>query len=279
LKYIYLFILIILISCNPAGYNDEEHVLARVDDEYLFESDLSGIIPEGSSARDSLIIVKNFINNWIKQKLLVKQAERNLTREQKDFTKQLEEYRNSLIIYEYERKFIQQELDTVVPFSEIENYYERYSHNFVAKDDIYQIYYINLEQSSEVLDYFRDLLSSDLPDQLDTLEHLCPVHALDYNLEDNNWLTFPDIRRKFPFHAFSKENFRTANNIYEIKNENEVYLLVLRQYIPKGETAPIGYISKNIEEIIVNKRKAELIKSMHEGVMSQAIQKKLFEIY
>jgi len=279
LKYLSIIILILLISCNPSNYSGEEHVLARVDDEYLYESDLKGIIPDGSSARDSLIIVRNFINNWIKQKLFVIQAEKNLTSEQKDFTKQLEEYRNSLIIYEYERKFIHQELDTVVNGSEIEKYYKRYSHNFMAKDDIYQIDYINLEKESEMVDYFRDLLSSNLPEQIDTLEYLCPVHALSYNLDDSNWLTITDIRRKFPFHAFNQDDFSIANSIYEIEYEGVVYLLALREYIQKGDTAPIGYISKNIEEIIVNKRKAELIKKMHEGVMNQAIQKKLFEIY
>ena len=271
--------LIVLIACNPAGYSTEEHILARVDDEYLYESDLKGIVPIGSSARDSLIIVKSYINTWVKSKLMVRQAEKNLTREQMDFSKQLEEYENSLIIYEYERKFIQQELDTVVPIAEIEEYYGQYSHNFIAKDDIYQIQYITLDQSSEMIDLFRQFLRSDRPEEIDTLEYLSPLHAINYDLDDNNWLTLSDIRRKFPFHAFSQKDFMEPNSIYEISTGQEVYLLVLRQFIQKGEPAPIGYISANIEEIIINKRKAELIKSMHEGVMNQAIQNKEFEIY
>ena len=279
MKYLVIVILLIFVSCNPSSYSGEEHVLARVEDDYLLESDLRGIIPEGTSARDSLIIVKNFINNWVKQKLLVRQAERNLTREQMDFTKELEEYRNSLIIYEYERKFIQQELDTIVPPAEIEGYYTKYKHNFMARDDIYQIEYIKLEKSSEMIEYFRDLLNSDSPDQLDTLEHLCPVHALSYNLDDNSWFSFADIRKKFPFHAFNPQSLTDLNNIYQIDNEGEVYLLAIRQFVSKGDTAPLGYISSDIEEIIINKRKAELIKTMQEGIMNQAIQKKTFEIY
>jgi hypothetical protein len=268
-----------LISCNPSTYRGEEHVLARVDDEYLYESDLERIIPEGSSARDSLILVKNFINNWIKQKLLVKQAERNLTREQKDFSKQMEEYRNSLIIYEYERKFIQQELDTVVSEEEIENYFNQFKHNFMARDDIYQVEYIKMDKSSNMIDYFRELLGSGSPEQMDTLEHLCPAHALSCNLDDNIWFSISDIQRKFPFYAFHQKDFAEVNKILEITDEDEVYLMVFRQYIPKGDTAPLGYISDDIREIIINKRKAELIKTMHEGVMNQAIQKKTFEIY
>ena len=274
-----MIIFALLFSCNPSTYRGEEHVLARVDDEYLFESDLEGIIPDGSSARDSLVIVKNFINNWLKQKLLVRQAERNLSREQKDFSKQMEEYRNSLVIFEYERKFIQQELDTVVSEEEIESYFSQFKHNFMAREDIYQVDYISMDKSSSMIDYFRELLGSDSPETMDTLEHLCPVHALSFNLDDNRWFTLSDIQRKFPFHAFKQRDFTEMNEILQVTNEDEVYLLVFRQYIAKGDTAPLGYTSDDIREIIINKRKVELIKAMHEGVMNQAIQNRTFEIY
>jgi hypothetical protein len=267
------------VACNPSTYRGEEHVLARVDDDYLFESDLEGIIPEGSSARDSLIIVRNFINNWVKQKLLVKQAERNLTRAQKDFSKQMEEYRNSLVIYEYEKKFIQQELDTIVSQEEIENYFNQFKHNFMTREDIYQVEYIVMDQSSTMIPYFRELLGSDSPDKMDTLEYLCPAHALRYNLDNNKWFTLSDIQRKFPFYAFHQTDFSEVNEILDITKEEEIYLMVIRQYLAKGDTAPLGYISEDIREIIINKRKAELVNTMHEGVMNQAIQKKTFEIY
>lgn len=279
MRYLKIVVLLLLIACNPSSEDGEEHVLARVYDNYLYESDMEGIIPEGSSARDSLIIVKNFINNWIKQKLLVQQAEKNLTREQKDFTHQMEEYRNSLIIYEYERKFILQELDTIVEQSEIEEYYEKYRHNFMAKEDIFQIDFIEVEQASDKLIYFRGLLSSNQPADMDTLQVLCPKHALSYDLDENSWFSLSTIRRRFPFHAFNQEDFKIENSFFEIDDNENVYLLVVRQYVKKGNTAPIGYIAKSIEEIIINKRKAGLIKKMHEGVMNQAIQKKLFEIY
>ena len=53
-----------------------ENVLARVYNEYLYESDLKGIIPKGMSVNDSIMFARNYINNWVKQKLLINKAEK-----------------------------------------------------------------------------------------------------------------------------------------------------------------------------------------------------------
>ena len=91
MRYFAFVILIFLISCHPSVNTEKGNILARVHDKYLYEADLVGVVPQGTSVRDSLILVRNYINNWLKQKLMVHKAEINLTKEQKDFSKQLED--------------------------------------------------------------------------------------------------------------------------------------------------------------------------------------------
>ena len=114
-----LFVAIIAVSCNLTQTSDPDNAIARVYDDYLYSSELNDIISKDVSVKDSLILVKNYINNWVRQKLLVKQAEKNLSSEQKDFSNQLESYRNSLIIYKYQTLFLKQRLDPVVSEQEI----------------------------------------------------------------------------------------------------------------------------------------------------------------
>ena len=88
--------------------------MARVFDKYLYKADVAGVIPNGSSKQDSITLAKNYIQNWIKQQVILHKAETNLDEEKKDVEKKLEEYRNSLITYIYEKELIRQKLDTVV---------------------------------------------------------------------------------------------------------------------------------------------------------------------
>ncbi|PLX13958.1 MAG: hypothetical protein C0598_02450 [Marinilabiliales bacterium] len=75
----------LLVSCQTQIKDDKGIVLARVHDDYLYESDLVNIVPDNISHHDSIVIIRNYVNNWIKTKLMVEKAKFNLTDEQFDF--------------------------------------------------------------------------------------------------------------------------------------------------------------------------------------------------
>src|SRR5690606_6873407 len=105
-------------------------------------------IPSGANKEDSLLIANNFIQKWIKENLILQKAELNLKASQKDFQKQLEEYRNALVVYTYEEELINQLLDTNVSAQEIKSYYEQNQHNFDLKNDIVKVRYIKVAKKA-----------------------------------------------------------------------------------------------------------------------------------
>ena len=114
-------LLFISISCSYFRKSDKEgkDAIARAFEYYLYNEDLQGVVPKGASKQDSISIVKNFIDNWFRQKVVLHKAESNLDEEKKDVEKKLLEYRNSLVTYAYETELIKQKLDTVVSEDEI----------------------------------------------------------------------------------------------------------------------------------------------------------------
>ena len=82
-------------------------------------------MPEGTPREDSILIVKNFIENLVRNRVELHHAEKNLSADEKNFKEQLDDYRNSLIIYTYESHLIRQKLDTMVSIEEIEDIIER----------------------------------------------------------------------------------------------------------------------------------------------------------
>ncbi len=117
-----LMLVLALFSCQNSNNGKDDKPVAAIYDKVLYQSDLQGIMYDGISTNDSLVRTKVFIDNWIRRQLLIHQAENNLDKSELDCVKEIEDYRNSLIIYKYESMLIAQNLDTIVSDEEIEKY-------------------------------------------------------------------------------------------------------------------------------------------------------------
>lgn len=119
-----LILVLTLVSCQNFKNDGSDKVVATIYDKVLYQSDLQSVLYEGISVNDSLVRTKAFIDSWIRRQLLIHQAENNIDKSELDFSRQIEDYRNSLIIYKYESMLIEQNLDTVVSENEIAKYIE-----------------------------------------------------------------------------------------------------------------------------------------------------------
>ncbi len=213
----------------------------------------------------------------MRQNLVVVQADRNLTDEQKDFTKQLESYTNSLITYEYETQLILQKLDTNVSENQIEVYYGQNKQNFDLRDNILICNFIVLNPDTTDVDLFSELLKSDNITDLDTLRLLCTHAAVNCYLNREKWILFSDLKkREIPIQTYDEESFIRNKKFLEIKEGNLVYLIRILDFRITGDESPIGFERDNIRRIILNKRKkTNLIKkTMENEIFNDALEKK-----
>ncbi|MCK9422601.1 MAG: hypothetical protein M0Q38_08390 [Bacteroidales bacterium] len=274
-----LLLLILLNSCTLFFKKKTERMLARVGSEYLFESDLKGIIPAGSLPKDSLILTKSFIDNWVQQKLMIKQALNNLSNEQMDFTKQLEDYKNSLIIYQYENALVKQKLDTVITDEEARNYYDTNQQNFQLKDNIVQLQYVKLPLKSSISRQVKKLLISENQDDKNKLVELCEKNAVDSFLDDQIWLYFNDVLKQIPIRTFNQEELLKSHRDIEVQDSLFLYMVHFKDFRIKESLSPFSLEKQRIRDIILNKRKIELIGRMQEDIYSKALKNNDFEIY
>ncbi|MDV7396202.1 hypothetical protein RZS08_32715, partial [Arthrospira platensis SPKY1] len=103
--------------------SDDDVLVARVFDRQLRWSELRQVVPVDADPTDSAALAQAYITNWSRQQVLLERAERNLGEEQKEFDRQLRDYRNSLIIFAYEQALVDQKLDTTVTMAEVEEYF------------------------------------------------------------------------------------------------------------------------------------------------------------
>jgi hypothetical protein len=271
--------LILFSACSTFYKKKTERALARVYDNYLYESDLKGIVAPGTAPKDSLLITQNYVESWIRQRLIIEQAQKNLSGEQMDFTSQLENYKNSLIIYAYENALVRQNLDTLITEEETQNYYDANQQNFLLKDNIVQIQYVKLPLKSPISKQVKKLLSSDNQDDKNMLSELCEKNAADYFLDGENWLLFSDVLKQIPVKTYNQEDFLKNHRDLEYQDSMYVYLVRLRDFKIKESVSPLNFEKQRIREILLNKRKMELLGRMQTDLFASAQKKNVFEIY
>lgn len=278
-----LFIFIILVfiigACGPAINNDKGTVIARVHDEYLYEADIKGLVPQETSRHDSVSIVKNYTDSWVKTQLMVSQARKNLPKDQLDFEKQLDDYQNSLIIFHYETELINQMLDTVVSDEEVEQYYLEHLSDFELKENIVKLQYVIIDKDEEKEDLFREVFS--LPDSLlmDSLEISSEQYARSYFLDTTSWFRFDEILETIPIETYNQELFLKGRRFIELSDDQFTYLVKFVDFKIKDDTSPLDFKHNDIMSIITNKRKMELVKKVRKDLYVKAVQNTEFEVY
>ncbi len=266
-------------SCSYFKHNDGNAAVAKAFDATLNRADVAGLVPKGSSKQDSVMIVKSYIDSWIRKELVLRKAEKNLSDEAKDVEKQLADYKNSLIIYAYEKELVRQQLDTTVKDAEIEKYYNEHQGNFELKDNIIKVLYLKLPKTAPRLYTVRQWYKSSKANDRKSLEDYAHQYAVNYYFDDNSWLQFDDLLKEIPIKTYDKEQFLKNNRYVEIEDSMNLYFVNINGFKTKESTSPLSFEKDNIKSIIINKRKLKLIEDMEKKVYDEAVKGSDFKIY
>ncbi len=261
-------------SCSLfGGHEDGLKPVARVFDQYLYAEDLASLVPPGTSAADSTLMVQNFIDNWIKQQVILAQADQNLSDEQKDFELQVQNYRNSLLIYAFEKNLINQKLDTSFSDEEIRNYYDSNSISLKLTDYLYKLYYIKVDAGKQNNNEMLNLLKKGGEREIEELKGLCIGNAIDYSFNDEIWISGSDLSNKIPLSSEYKSNIAAKGHITVLRaNKAEYYIYTLNSFSP-GEVPPMEVVVDEIKQRILNNRKVKLIEQMRTDLLNDALNK------
>jgi len=276
------FLLILLIgasACTTLDNRNRERPLARVYEKNLYLSDIHDIFPENVTQSDSMIILQNFVDKWVKKQLILQKAELNLTEEQKDVYQQLDEYRSSLLIYKYEQSLIAQKLDTFISYEEIQAYYDENPSNFNLDEHIVKCLFIKLPIDAPNLYRVRQLYRSEREEDVRQLESYCYQYALKYDYFDEDWVPFESITRELPVEIRTPERYLRYNRYIEQQDSLHRYLVNIREYQLAGMVAPLPYVDEKIRTIILNKRKVQFVRDLENNIYMDALNKGDFTIY
>jgi len=279
LKYIFICLTgVLVIQCSNSEVADDK-IVAQVGEKKLFQSEISKIIPEEVIDQDSVQMADDYIRKWVKQELLINKANENLTLEQKNLTKEIEEYRNSLIIYKYKNELMNQQMDTIVTQRQIEQYYNANPDNFKLNNNIVKAIFIKIPIDVANPKLLKELVDDTSIEGLNTLREYGIQYAKGFDFFNNNWVDFEIVKRNIPGEITDDRQFLSRNNQIELKDSIYYYLVSFQDYKFLNEVAPIEYVENNIKNLILNRRKIEFLKQVEENVYKEGIRQNKFKIY
>ena len=271
--------LLLLASCDFFQKKTKEVVVAECYGKYLYESDLVGIVPAGTSIMDSIQSVSTFIDSWIRRQVLIHQAENNLEKEELAFQKQIEEYRNSLIIYTYESQLINQKLDTIVSEDEIADYYEQHKEDFQLRNTMVKAAYVILDEGCPHKETFQKLLSDPDTLLLQNIDVLATYYAVKNYLDVDHWMRLDELTSLIPIEIFNAESFLKKTKYVCFDMNEFTYIVRFVDYLLEESTSPLEMERNNIKSVILAHRKQALLEKMRTSLYNKAKREHAFEVY
>ena len=278
--FVFLLSLVIITSCNSFGVDASENAIARVNDNYLYKEDIKNLVPEGSSKSDSTFMVNSYINNWATSLLLMNKAKLNLQEEkQKDFEGLVNQYKNDLYTKAYLDALVKRSIDTMVSKEEAQIIYDSNKESFKLNDELLKLRYISFPQnainSQPIVERFKRFEKEDKT-YLDSIA----VQFKSYSLNDSLWVRASQVIDKIPVvNSENKNQLLKKSNFIQLKDSLNLYLVQINDVLLRNSYAPLDYVKPTVDQIVINKRKLELIRQIENDITKDAIKNKQFEIY
>lgn len=280
-NYIILFAAVLLLqSCDYLTIKKEQRIpVARVNSTYLYKEDLKKIFTKDLSKEDSISLSKSFINNWIKQQLLLSKAQINLESKMDSFNDLVKKYREDLFINSYKEALVKQNLNTEISENDLEDFYKQNNENFRLNEELIRLKYIKLGKEVLNKDELIKLFKSTKKEDLDSLQKR-EIILKSHHLNDSIWIKYSDFIVKVPvFKSMEKEQFLKKDNFIQLEDSLSLYLVTVKEVLQRNDIAPKSYIAPTIKQMILHQRKLQLLRSIEKSLIDDANNKQQFEIY
>ena len=274
-----IILILLIISCELEN-NSKEEPIARVNDNFLFFSEIQESLDENMSQNDSMLAVNNAINNWASKKLLYEKAIFNLSNSKQNELDQLvRSYESDLYISNYEKEWLKTRVDTIVSNDQLQSYYNENKNKFRLRQDILLARFIELPienfNKTQIVRSFRRLNFQDKI-YLDSIS----LQFKSSFINDSVWLRPELFFNKFKIENKIKYNrYLRKKSFFEIKDLESLYLVYISDILRKNDYAPMSYVKPTLVQILLNKRKLEMKKQLKTDILKQGIAENNFEIY
>ena len=272
--------LLLIHACSKSGEVDRrmDKLIAKVYNKSLYLSELEGMFGENASPEDSTVIINAYTKRWIKEALLLHEAERNIPKDL-NIDKMVRDYRASLIRSNYEEVILEKSLDSVITREQLNEFYEQNKEQYELDKPIIRCRFIKVPlpvpSSSQLSRLWNN---NDEQQDIKNLLTYCGQYANTHLLNDSIWYRAEDIVNELPQGTVNISRLRSGFNITQRDNDFE-YLFKVIEVKKKKEIAPLTFIENQARKVILHQRRMDLLEVTKEKMYEIAERRNNIQVF
>jgi hypothetical protein len=191
----------------------------------------------------------------------------------------LEEYRVGLLLYKYQSQYVAEKMDTNVSETSIINYYNEFKDNFKLRELSLKGLFIKIPNDAPDIANVRLLIRSKREVDSTKLADYCYRYATKYDNFNNQWEYFSTLQEQWPEVISNPENTIRYGNLLNAKDSLFTYFARIDDFLFKGDYSPLSFERDKIKNIILNRRKIEIVTNLEQDIYNDALKNDNFKIY
>lgn len=251
--------------------SDDEKIIVKYKEHFLTDRDINLILPQDYSKEDSIKLVNAYIEEWVKKKAIVDKAEENIDElTLKEIDNKMVEYRQDLLINAYNNYLIEKNIKDSINDNEVYAYFEENKKSFPLNKDIvnYRLVTVNKNDSKQA----ERLFNSGRDEDFDEVLKMSLSNGLPYHDQDSVWYSVESLAAQYP-QLTENDNLSQLVNRRRLKIENDSTTTMIRilKLKTKGSEAPYEFVKPTIKNLLLNKRKLNLLGNLQNELYKEAI--------
>ena len=274
-----LIICLVLTIFSACKNSESKDVIAEYKGAQLLKSEIPSELFDEKNSGDSSARLKQFVEKWIENQIIVQAAEETLSDEEKNKEKLINDYRNSLLVFEYHQKMVQNQMDTSVSEQEIQNYFNDNLGNYLLRKNIVKIKYLKISKTVADVNKIKKLIQNSSKENDALLLKYAEDKADNFYL-DSNWLFLDDITKEIPLNEnYNQQRFLANNKYIQLEENNILYILYIIDFKIKNSVSPIEFEKEKIKDILLYQRKLKYLKDLEKNLIKNAKEKGEIKYY
>ena len=273
-----IIISLLTVACNNNLEIKKTNALVKVGNKTLYKSVLEESIPVGLSGEDSIIAAEYFIHTWIKENLLYNVALKNI-HDIESIDRSVENYRKSLLIYQYEEQLINERLTKEIDEQSLYDHYNRNKDKLKLEKSLVKGLFLKVPVTAPQLNEIRLWYKSLTPAFRDNLEKYSLNNTVNFIYFVDKWMDYNDILNNFPKELLGKDDQIVQKKTVEKQDAGYFYFLNITDYLLPGDNSPYEYAKSTIQEMLINQRKIDFLKKTAEDLYQRALVKGEIQFY
>mgnify|MGYP006075420035 CR=1 FL=1 len=267
-----IFIALTFISACTLFENEvpETKIVVSAFGKNLLLDSLCVRIPNDLSFEDSTLLSERIIEGWVRENVLLAQAEANINEFSRAFEASVVSYRNALLVTQFEREFIASRVDTEVLDDEIEKFHSQYPELFILKEHVLRAVFFEINTEEEMLDSARVWLTKADSSSVPKLEQWCIERGAHFALDVDYWWFLSDMLDAIPMQVYRIEDQLKNRRLIEFTDNDTRYLLRILEHQLKDFPSPIYIARERIEDLIIQERRRTVLENLRDDLVRDA---------